>query len=248
VARALGGQSLIDVYAADASRHITRFLGVAGRNPREPREPGTGCPELTQARRGWYPASGAMGIEFVYSQGEAAELSMTQGARVPYATLPIGDPELLGAYPVAGRNLFAPVLLIGAGALVPLPGETSPLGLLVAAAGSGFGPQDHLTAARILVIERALATPDERAVLTQLLSLLDALQRASRGRDAARTERLARGVEASLANLSPPIDALARRGLLPPPRDFVLTLEQVGAHVRAFMRGALTRRGVPTPD
>lgn len=251
VARSVGGQSLIDVYTADASRQIVRFLGIAGRNPREPRtaratsgssaasgvSPAGGvCPEQPQARRGWYPAPDAMGIEFVYSQVEAAELSMTAGMRVPYATLPIGDPDLLGAYPVAGLNLFAPVLLAGAGGLVPLPSETTKLGLLAASAGSGFGPQDHLTAARIIVVERARVAPEERALLAQLLGMLDTLQRVSRRRDAARTERLARVVEATLANLNPPVDDLARKGLLPPPRDFILTLEQIGAHVRAFMR------------
>lgn len=254
VARSVGGQSLIDVYTADASRQIVRFLGMAGRNPREPRTArvtstpsvtnaagGIGaargvCLERPQARRGWYPAPDAIGIEFVYSQVEAAELSMTAGMRVPYATLPIGDPDLLGAYPVAGLNLFAPVLLAGAGGLVPLPSETTKLGLLAAAAGSGFGPQDHLTAARIIVVERARVAPEERALLAQLLGLLETLQRASRGRDTARTAKLARGVEATLANLNPPVEDLARNGLLPPPRDFILMLEQIDAHVRAFMR------------
>ena len=253
IADSLGGQSLIDVYTADASRHIVRFLGVAGRNPREAgaarvANGPNACPDRPQARRGWYPAPDAMGIEFVYDQVEAAELSLTMGVRVPYATLPVGDIELLGAYPVAGLSLFAPVVLTGAGSLVPLPSETSPLGLLAVEAGSGFGPQDHLTAARLLVIERARAAANEREPLTQLLGLLDALQRASRGRNAALTERLARGVEATLANLNPPAEQLARRGILPPPRAFVLMLEQVGAHVRAFKRGALNQRGAPTPD
>ena len=247
VARSLGGQSLIDVYTADASARIVRVLGIAGRNQREARVAHSGCPERPEALPGWYPARGAMGIEFVYSQVEAAELSV-MGLHVPYATLPIGDPALLGAYPVAGLHLFANVLLTGAGSLVPLPSETSPLGLLAAAAGSGFGPQDHLTAARILVIERARVAADERALLTLVLGQLDALQRAARGREDAMTRRLARGVEATLANLNPPVDALARLGVLPPPRDFVLMIEQVGAHVRAFRRGALTPRGVPQSD
>ena len=253
IADSLGGQSLIDVYTADASRHIARFLGIAGRNPREAATARAAnamnaCPDRPQARRGWYPAPDAMGIEFVYDAMEAAELSVTMGVRVPYATLPVGDAALLGAYPVAGLSLFAPVILAGAGSLVPLPSETSPLGLLAAEAGSGFGPQDHLTAARLLVIDRARAAANERVPLTQLLRLLDALQRASRGRDTEVTERHARVVEATLANLNPPADWLARRGILPPPRAFVLMLEQIGAHVRAFKRGALNQREAPTPD
>lgn len=61
---------------------------------------------------------------------------------------------------------------------------------------------------------------------------------AARSRDTLLAERIADGIEATIANLNPPAPLLAKHGVLPPPRDFVLTLERVGAHVRAFTRAA----------
>ena len=236
-----GGQSLIDVYTADAdSRRVARFLGVESRGTRPPQAASGACPAIAAPRRGWFDAVDASGLEFVYGREEAAALARTTGARLPFSVLPVGDRDLVGAYPVAGLGVLEPVLLIGAGSLVALPSERSRLGLLIAKTGASFGPADHLRAARLILAERAAHATDERILLQQLGHMLDALQRAARGRDAALTDRLGHGLVSTLTNLAPPTHELARRGILPPPRDFVLLLEQLGAHVRAFLRARAT--------
>jgi hypothetical protein len=165
-------------------------------------------------------------------------MNRASGAFVPFSVLPVGDPDLVGAYPVAGFGVTDDVLMVGAGSLVPFASERSRLGMLAAKAGASFGPQDHLTAARLLVAERAAETRDEemRVILKQVGLLLDALQRASRDGDATQTQRLTLGVASTLTNLAPPTHMLARRGILPRPRDFVLFIERIGAHVGAFAR------------
>jgi hypothetical protein len=239
VLRSVGGQSLIDVYTDDASRHVARFLGVDGVGASETRPSRTadrGCEATAQPRRGWFNTPHARDIEFVYSRAEAGELSKTLGIDVPYSVLPVDDLELVGAYPVAGVRRGASLMFAGAGAMVAFPAESSRLGTLIVNAGPSFGPVDHLKAARLIVAERAGAVARERTLLQQLGALLDAVQRAAREKDTASAARLADGIAATIANLNPPSHVLAKHGILPPPRDFVVMLEQVGAHVRAFAR------------
>lgn len=237
VVEAVGGQALIDVYASDASAHLARFLGVE-RPYAFVRPPRTGCPAAPDVRRGWFHGPGTLGYEFVFEQREASDLALTEGLQLPHTPLRVHDPDLVGAYPVAGLSMPSPLLIFGAGSAIAIPSETSTLGRLVAAAGASFGPLDHLTAARIIVSERAARVPREETLLLQLESLVAAIQSTARKGDAIATERLVRGFEATLLNLRPPTEVLARRGILPPPRDFQLTLEQLGAHVRAFARRA----------
>lgn len=234
--RSVGGQSLIDVYTADASKRVARVLGIDGAGPPDAAPAAPDCPPLHRPSRGWFNMPLAGDIEFVYSSAEAVELSRTYGMQVPYSVMPVGDLDLVGAYPIAGVRRTAPLLVAGAGAMVALPVESSPLGAFIAKKGSAFGPADHLTAARIIVAERAGAVARERTLLRQLGTMLDALQRAARQNDTELAGRLAAGFEATIVNLNPPSHLLAKHGELPPPRDFVVTLERLGAHVRAFTR------------
>lgn len=236
VIEAVGGQALIDVYASDASAHLARFLGVE-RPYALVRPARESCPETPDLRRGWFHGRGTLGYEFVFEEREAADLALTRGVQVPYTPLRVHDVDLVGAYPVAGLSTPSPLLIFGAGSAVTIPSETSMLGRLIAASGASFGPLDHLTAARLIVADRAARVPREETLLRQLESLLAAMQTTARKGDAEATERLVRGFEATLLNLRPPTEVLARRGIFPPPRDFQLTLEQLGAHVRAFARG-----------
>lgn len=242
--RSVGGQSLIDVYTADASRQVARVLGVESPNadtrqrdlsPASP-EGVTGCPPVTQPRRGWFNTPNAYGIEFVYTRAESEEFAKMLGVQLPYSVLPVGDLGLVGAYPVAGAGRGTPLMAAGAGALVALPTQSSRLGSLIASVGTAFTPAHHLMVARMIAVERAGAVERERTLFEQVGKLLDAVQRAAREGDTAMAAKLASGLEATLVNLNPPVQALARRGILPPSRDFVLTLEQIGANVHAFAR------------
>lgn len=234
--RSVGGQSLIDVYTADASQRVARVLGIDGVGQDDTTRARAACPPAPQPRRGWFNIPHARDIEFVYSTTEAAEASRAYGVQLPYSVLPVGDLELVGAYPVAGVRHTPALVVAGAGGLVSLPAESSRLGALAARAGADFGAADHITAARLIVTERAGAWPRERTLLKQLGVMLDTLQRAARERQLEQAGRLVIGIESTLANLNPPSHVLAKYGVLPPPRDFVLTLERIGAHVRAFAR------------
>lgn len=234
--RSVGGQSLVDVYTADASRHVARVLGIDSTGSYGLRTPATPCAPGARPIRGWYNVPYARDIELVYDRAEAAEISKTFGMQVPYSVVPIGDLDLVGAYPVAGVRRSAPLLVAGAGAMIALPIESSRLGALIERTRGTFGPVDHLRVARLIIAERAGAVARDRTALRQLGVMLDALQRAARERETARAARLVNVIAATIGNLNPPSDVLAKYGVLPPPRDFVLTLERIDAHVRAFTR------------
>lgn len=94
--RAVAGQLVIDVYAADCSSLIVSLFAVETpeRRPADAtfvHYPGTSPPYL----RAWFHP-GSAGYEFVYAPAEAAALFATSGVRVPSASFGMSMADRLG--------------------------------------------------------------------------------------------------------------------------------------------------------
>ena len=214
IGRSVGGQAVIDVYSADGSRFIAACLAIESRLPRPARSTTLDFPRATPATlRAWFHPSNPHGYEFVYSQQEAREIVASTGMSIPYAAFTPANRDLVGAFPV--RNLAPTVTML----FEPFDDT--------------LGLHEHLVAARRAAVRTAESQREFKIMLEVLERNVAQLQAAYRRNDRKAAAQYRRVVDSMISNLMPNELEIAAHRQVRIPRDVVITLERVAAHVRA---------------
>lgn len=240
IGKAVGGQSIVDVYSADGARLVATCLTIESTLPRPAAAttidfPGGRPPAL----RAWFHPTNAHGLEFVYSQREARALFAGAALPVPYSAFTPGNRDLVGAFPIARIRPVPVVAMAGAAAVAPSAVGTSGTTAIVEDIDEVMGPHTHLTAARrVLAAAEARTSAGYRDMLAALRKQVAKLQAAYRRGDRGDTAESLRLLEKTVQNLMPDESAIIARRQVRMPRAVALVLERVQAHVRAFAEAA----------
>lgn len=233
----VGDQAIIDVYSADGSRLVASSLAIESRLQRPARQtlldfraPGPAT------LRAWFHPSNMAGYEFVYSPQEAREIFEATGQLAPYAAFPLSDRNLVGAIPIRYVTPLPVIRLANAGAVAP------GYGTAILEPFDTLGPHEHLLAARRVASTAAQSQPDFKALLELIERSVAQLQAAYRRDDRKAMEQHRLLIERTLENLMPDEAEIAAHRQMRLPRDVVLALERVAAHVRAAMLADSARR------
>lgn len=218
IGRPVGDQAIIDVYSADGGRFIAACLAVESRLPRPARSTTLDFAGTAPATlRAWFHPANPFGYEFVYNQEEAREIFGAARAAVPYAPFTPANRDLVGAFPI--RHL-TPVPVIGVAALYEPFDDTLDL-------------HEHLVAARRVAVRTAQSQPKFKGLLEVLERNVAQLQGAHRRNDPKAASEYRRLVDSMINNLMPNEVEIAAHRQARIPRDIVLALERIAAHVRA---------------
>jgi hypothetical protein len=243
IGRPVGDQSIIDVYSSDGSRLIATCLGVDSTLPRPSSRTTVDFPRVSPSTlRAWFNAASAYGMEFVYGQTEAKALFSETGLAVPYTSFKTGSRDLVGAFPVRRVTPLPLVGVANAAAMVPTAAGTAGVTGLFEPFDDSLGPHDHLTSARRLIAERAAELPPQsKAMLETLGRQVSQMQAAFRKGDRKEVDEWLRLVDKMIYNLLPNEDLIIARRQQRLPREIIVVLERVQAHVKAF-------RDLPSPS
>jgi hypothetical protein len=240
VGRPVGGQSIVDVYSADGERLLATCLTIETALPRPAASTTVDFPGISPATlRAWFPLRKRRGLEFVFMAAEGHELFTAAGVPVTYAAFKTANRDLVGAFQVR-RVTAAPVLTpVNAATVAPAFVGTSGATVLLTRVDESLDPAAHLTAARRAMKTQASRSPEPfRTLLGVLTEQLPRLQSAYLRSDRAQTAVILRMIENSIVSLMPTPADLTMRRRQPLPRDLLLSLERVQAHLRAFARTA----------
>lgn len=238
VGRPVGGQTIVDVYSADGARLLATCLTIESTLPRPAASTTVDFPGVSPATlRAWFPLRKRRGLEFVYRAEEGHELFTASGMPVPYAAFETANRDLVGAFQVR-RVTAAPVLTpVNAAAVAPAFVGTS--GATALLFDESLDPAAHLTAARRAMMIQASRSPEPfRTLLEVLTEHFPRLQSAYLRRDRPQTAATLKMIENSIVSLVPTQADLTMHRRQPLPRDLLLSLERVQAHLRAFARAA----------
>ena len=243
IGRPVGDQSIVDVYSSDGSRLIATALAVETALPRPSRRTTVDFPRMSPAPlRAWFHPSNPFGVEFVYNQIEAKEIFNETGIPVQYASFRSSNRDLVGAMPVR-RLTPLPVVGVANAAFAPAAAGTVGVTALFEPFDDTLGPHDHLTSARRLIAARTSQLPPaQKPLLETLGKQISQMQAAYRKGDRKEVAEWLRLVDKMLLNLMPNDALITARKQVRPPRETVVVLERVQAHVRAFVESAQTLR------
>lgn len=236
----VGDQLIVDVYSADGSRWIATCLMIESKLPRPAGRTTTDFPRVSpKTLRAWFQPASLIGLEFVYSQAEARELFAETGLSIPYAAFKPANRDLLGAFPVRRVTPLPVVGVAAPGTLTPTVVGTRGVTAVFEPFDESLGPHEHLTTARRLLAAHArTVSPSEKLLFETVERQISHMQAAYRKNNRKDVAASIQTVERTIVNLLPNEEMILARRQVRPPRETVIVLQRVAAHVRAFSRVA----------